>query len=89
MRIVWDKAKRRSNLHKHELDFADAGRVFAGPTYTFEDHRFSYPEIRFITLGLLYDVVVAMAHTETRTEMRIISMRKATRHEQTIYFENS
>jgi uncharacterized DUF497 family protein len=89
MRIVWDEAKRRSNLRKHELDFADARRVFAGPTYTFEDRRFSYPEIRFITLGLLYGVVVAMAHTETGTEMRIISMRKATRHEQAIYFENS
>jgi len=32
--------------------------------------------------------VVVMAHTETATELRIISMRKATRHEQILYFQN-
>jgi uncharacterized DUF497 family protein len=62
--------------------------VFSGPTHTFEDGRFSYPEARFITLGLLDDVVVVIAHTESTDELRIISMRKATRHEQAIYFEN-
>jgi uncharacterized DUF497 family protein len=58
-------------------------------TYTMEDRRFSYSEFRFVTLGLLYGVVVAIAHTETPTELRIISMRKATRHEQAIFFENA
>ena len=88
MLIVWDEAKRRSNVRKHELDFADAEHVFSGPTYTFEDQRFSYAERRFLTLGLLQDVVVTIAHTESADELRIISMRKATRHEQTIFFEN-
>lgn len=89
MRIVWDEAKRLSNLHKHGLDFADTGRVFGGPTYTFEDRRFRYSERRFVTLGLLYDLIVVIAHTETRTALRIISMRKATLHEQAIFFENA
>jgi uncharacterized protein len=89
MHIVWDEAKRLANVRKHALDFADAARVFSGSTYTFEDRRFSYTEFRFVTLGLLYDVVVAIAHTETPTQLRIISMRKATRYEQTIFFENS
>ena len=88
MRIGWDEAKRRTNLRKHGLDFADAEAVFAGITYTMEDRRFDYGERRFITLGLLRDMVVVIAHTETPREVRIISMRKATKHEQTLYFEN-
>ena len=88
MKIVWDEAKRRANVRKHGFDFADAAKVLAGVTCTFEDPRFDYGEQRFITLGLLRDTVVVMAHTETARELRVISMRKATRHEQTLYFEN-
>ena len=88
MKVVWDEAKRRANLRKHGLDFADAGQVFAGITYTIEDQRFAYGERRFITLGMLRDTVVVMAHTETPNMARIISMRKATRNEQILYFQN-
>lgn len=88
MKIVWDEAKRRANLRKHGLDFADAEDVFAGVTYTIEDRRFEYGERRFVTFGILRDALVVMAHTETSREVRIISMRTATRHEQILYFEN-
>jgi len=37
---------------------------------------------------MLRDTVVVMAHTETPREIRIISMRKATRNEQILYFQN-
>ena len=88
MRIVWDAAKRRTNVRKHGLDFVDAATVFSGITYTIEDRRFGYGEQRFVTLGMLRDTVVVMAHTETGDRLRIISMRKATRHEQALYFQN-
>ena len=88
MRIVWDEAKRRANLRKHGLDFVDAATIFSGITYTIEDRRFSYREQRFVTLGMLRDTVVVMAHTETGDTIRVNSMRKATRHEQTLYFQN-
>ena len=88
MRIVWDDAKREANLRKHGFDFADGERVFSGITYTIEDKRFAYGEQRFITFGLLRETVVVIAHTESKTELRMISMRKATRNEQTTYFEN-
>jgi uncharacterized DUF497 family protein len=88
MRIVFDEAKRRTNLRKHALDFVDADHVFAGITYTIEDKRFEYGERRFLTLGLLKEIIVAIAHSETRNEIRVISMRKATRHEETVYFQN-
>jgi len=88
MRIVWGEAKRHTNLRKHCFDFADAEEVFAGMTCTIEDGRFDYGEQRFVTLGMLRDTVVVMAHTETPREIRIISMRKATRNEQILYFQN-
>lgn len=55
-------------------------------TFTFEDDRFSYGERRFITLGLLAGVPVSITHTETANEIRIISFRKAIKHETNIYF---
>lgn len=88
MKVVWDEAKRRANLRKHGLDFADAEQILAGITYTIEDRRFEYHERRYITLGMLRDTVVIIAHTETPATIRVISMRKATRHEQILYFQN-
>jgi uncharacterized protein len=87
MKFAWDEAKRRANLRKHGLDFIDARDVFSGVTCTIEDRRFEYGERRFITLGMLRDTVVVIAHTETASEVRVISMRKATRHEHKLYFE--
>ena len=88
MRFSWNEAKRQSNHQKHNLDFADAKIVFDGPIFTYEDERFDYGENRFITFGLLQDVVVIIAHTERNEVVRIISMRRANKHEQTLYFNS-
>jgi uncharacterized DUF497 family protein len=48
MRYEWDEEKRKANLKSHGLDFVDAPKVFAGPTFTFEDDRFVYQEQRFV-----------------------------------------
>jgi uncharacterized DUF497 family protein len=37
--------------------------VFAGPTFTFEDDRFDYPEFRFVTVGLLAGRMVVLVWT--------------------------
>ena len=86
--ITWDESKRRQNLKKHGLDFADAEKVFKGVTYTYEDDRLAYGEQRFITLGLLREIVVSIVHTEENDHIHIISMRKATKREREIYFES-
>ena len=88
MKFEWDETKRQTNLRDHKLDFADAEIVFTGITFTFEDDRFEYGEDRFITLGLLREMVVVIAHTERKDTVRMISMRKATKNEQRLYFEN-
>lgn len=64
----------------------DAPKIFQGLTFTAEDDREVYGERRFLTLGLLEDQVVSVAHTERRDEIRIISIRKATKHEVRFYF---
>jgi hypothetical protein len=88
MKFEWDEVKRQTNLRDHNLDFADAEIIFSGIVFTFEDDRFAYGEDRFITMGLLRETVVVIAHTERNERVRLISMRKATRNEQRLYFEN-
>ena len=87
MKYTWDEAKRQSNLKKHGLDFTQAHKVFEGLALTFEDNRFDYGEERFVTIGLL-DGIIVIVHTETVEEIRIISMRKANKHEQNLYYKN-
>jgi uncharacterized protein len=77
MLFEWKNAKRRANLKIHKLDFRDAPEVFDGPTLLYEDDRFRYGEQRFVTLD-----------TETPEKIRIISFRKATRHEEAYLFKS-
>jgi uncharacterized DUF497 family protein len=87
MRFEWDEAKYRSNLQRHGFDFVDAKRIFAGDVLTLLDDRFDYDEIRFLTLGMLDGRLVAVAHTETDDVTRIISLRKASKNEEEIYYK--
>lgn len=86
MRFEWDEAKRRSNLRDHGIDFTVVEKILAGTTISFVDDRFDYGEMRLQTFGLLNDKVVAITHTETDDVMRVISIRKATKHEEKTYF---
>lgn len=89
MRYSYDPYKKTANLKKHGLDFDDAAAVIkSSQTVTFEDRRFDYGEARYLTLGLLHGVVVTIATAETDKTIRIISMRKADKNEQKIYYEN-
>ena len=86
MEFEWDERKRKSNLKKHKIDFADAEIVFAGMIITIPDDREHYGEDRWFTLGLLEDVVVAVSYTDRAERIRIISMRKAEGYESEIYY---
>jgi hypothetical protein len=87
VRYEWDEAKRRSNLWRHRIDFAKLHEVFEGAPVTYRDDRYDYGEERLITLGLLKGCVVAIVHTESDDVIRIISARKAERHEEIKYFK--
>jgi uncharacterized DUF497 family protein len=61
---------------------------FEGPTFTFEDDRFTYREQRFVSLGFLGGVTVSIVHTETPDRIHVISFRRATRNEEAILFKS-
>jgi hypothetical protein len=81
----WDEKKRKFNLAKHGIDFRDAAKVFDGPLVTVEDTREDYGEPRYVALGLLEGIVVSMVYTQRGSTIRLISIRKALKHE-TGYF---
>jgi hypothetical protein len=87
MKFEWDDAKRKSNIKKHGFDFVDAEKVFNGATFTINDDRFDYGKNRYITLGMSEGIVIVITHLEEDELIRIISIRKATKNEQKIYFK--
>jgi uncharacterized protein len=87
VRFEWDEAKRRTNLWRHGIDFAEVVEVFAGNPVTVEDDRYDYGERRYSTLALFRGRVVSIAHTETKQVIRLISARWATKNEEITYFK--
>lgn len=88
MRFEWDEKKRLINIRRHGIDFVDAESIFDSETYTVVDERFDYGEVRWLTLGIVKGRILAVIHLEDDDLIRIISVRKAERHEQETYFKN-
>jgi hypothetical protein len=88
MKFTWDETKNAMNRRKHGIDLSDVPAVFDYPMVTFLDQRKAYGEDRWIGIGWLGDILAVVVYTESSTETtRIISARKASRHEQRIYTE--
>ena len=87
VRFEWDEAKRRSNLWRHGIDFAEVVEAFASEPVTYLDDRFDYGERRFRTFSLFKGRVVAIVHTHNEDVIRIISARWASRNEEITYFK--
>lgn len=81
----WDQVKNQINAEKHGLYFEDAHLIFQSETVSFEDTRFNYGEVRYITMGKLNERLIIIVHTLKNNCIRIISMRKANEREQKIY----
>ncbi len=86
-RFEWDEGKAAANLRKHRVSFGEAASVFADPlAYTFDDPGHSAGEHRLLTFGLSQlGRLPAVAHAERGRTIRIISARRATRHERGSY----
>jgi uncharacterized DUF497 family protein len=89
MKLEWDKAKQRANLVKHGIDFADLSQVFKHPLLIRRDNRKDYGEPRWIALGDLDGIVVVLVFTKRGDALRVISARKANKHERKAYQEQS
>lgn len=88
MKFEWDENKRRINLQRHGLDFRDAHLVFNDDAFVIEDPHDDYDETRYILQGMLEQHIVIVVFTVQDDEViRIISMRKANKREQTSYVQ--
>ena len=84
-----DDSKNAANISKHGIDFRDAIDIFNHPMLTAIDERFMYEEERWISIGLMREIVGIVVYTERRESVtRIISARKATRREVKLYEQN-
>jgi uncharacterized protein len=70
-------------LSKHEIDFADVSVMFDSEMLIELDDRFDYGEDRSLGIGFLGLGIAVIVWTERRNNViRIISARRANRHEQ-------
>jgi uncharacterized protein len=84
----WDNGKAAVNLRKHGVDFMDAIAAIQDPNRLDEiDTRFVYNEERIAVIGMARgDVLFVVVTLRGEDTCRIISARKATRHEQNRYY---
>lgn len=91
MQFEWDETKNKLNQQKHGVSFAEARAVFDDPLHISRlDHRFSYFEERWITLGATKNsrilVVANLFFSDDGEEIiRIISARPANPKERATY----
>lgn len=89
MKFKWNEQKRRRNIRNHKIDFADLSSVFDSPMVVWLDTREDYGEERWIGIGVLRSSPVVIVYTEPDEEtIRLISARKANKHERKIYKNN-
>lgn len=83
--IQWDKDKAAANLLKHGVEFLDAAGVLHDDrAIVFEDAR--HEDQRHVAIGMDHlGRVLVVAYTWRGDAARIISARKATKHEAGIY----
>jgi uncharacterized DUF497 family protein len=88
MTFEWDPAKNAANIARHGVSFEQAARIFNGPVLTWADVRDDYGEMREISIGLFDGIAtLVVAHTDRGEVTRIISARRALKHERKRYEE--
>lgn len=89
MEFEWDEAKARTNIVKHGISFPDASRAFLDPfgiELLDEDSR---DEERTILLGMADGRILVVIFTERIERIRIISARRAMKHEKEYYYREN
>lgn len=90
LQFEWNAQKDLANQRKHSISFDEARTVFYDENARLiHDPDHSGEEDRFVLLGLsssLKMLVVVHCYRQQDEIIRIISARKATRHEQKQYF---
>ena len=83
MQFEYDWRKSESNLEKHGIDFEEAQELWAGNTVTFKANVRG--ENRFKVIGKISNEYWTAVFTERSDRVRIISARRATQKEKSVY----
>lgn len=87
MTFEWNPAKAALNYAKHRIDFETASEVFDDPHATIEEDTSVHFEFRAAITGRSRLGILVVVYTERHQDVtRIITARRASRHEQRSYF---
>jgi uncharacterized DUF497 family protein len=90
LKFEWNRTKAKDNYAKHGVSFDLAKDVFKDPfAVEFFDDRQDYGEDRYVVIGMVEGQVLSIGYTERNDILRIISARRATKHEQEAYFQQN
>ena len=81
----WDSEKELLNLRKHGINFGAAQLIWNGPVSERIDSRRDYGEVRVQAFGIAEDRVLTVIFTWRGQVRRIISARKASFREKSLY----
>ena len=88
--FAWDRRKARSNLVKHGVSFEEAQTVFLDENARLiDDPDHSAEEERFVLVGYSFQarcLIVSHCYREPDSVIRLISARRATAHEEEVYW---
>ncbi len=90
IRFEWDEDKNHANRKKHGIDFETARLVFDDPLCVTFVELIKGGEERWHALGSIENIIVIVVVHTYREDgsdevIRIISARRATRHERKLY----
>ena len=92
MKCDWDDDKYERNLRDHGLAFELAEEAFDDPhAVTFDDYLDENHEQRYQTIAVVEGKIVLIAHVyrivDGQERPRVISLRKAVKYEEKLYFQ--
>jgi uncharacterized DUF497 family protein len=93
VRFEWNRNKNKANFRNHGVSFDEAKTVFYDENaIEFYDQDHSSGEDRYLMIGLSARLRLLLVNYTVREEkdeeiIRIISCRKPTKKEKTVYFE--
>ena len=85
MKYDWDAGKAQANFARHKVEFSTAVDFEWDTAVETLDDRFDYGEERWVALGFIGTLLHVMVYVYRADEIRIISLRKANRHEREYY----
>ena len=90
MEFEWDDTKAAENLRNHRVSFEEA-ILAVGDPFSIEwlDTREAYGEERVVLVGMSQGQLLTVVYPERGERVRIISARKATKHEQDDYYRQN